>query len=248
MPLRDFGLWYADRGWAISPLQPLGKLPPANCARCRPPSRDRPNPAYEPHETSDCACITEGAWCHGLRAATTNTDIIAGWISRSPNANIAVNTGMSKLLVLDFDCHSDQPAPAQPLPGVDVDPADAAAVTDGGAAFGLLCRLRGRPWPATLLSKTPTGSGHHDWFAVDDGFRYTPSAGALGWQVDVKSSSSYAVAPGSVTKSGAYEVVVRMDPQPLPEWIAAELERTGHDGTGCSGDLFEQGRSGRRQG
>jgi Bifunctional DNA primase/polymerase, N-terminal len=226
-PLRDFGHWYAARGWHISPLVPLGKIPPANCPRCRPPSRDRPNPRYERHDPSECDCIADGRWCHGLRAATTDRAVIDGWIERRPDANIAVHVGLSKLLVLDFDNHLDEPAPAKPLSGIDIDP-DEPPITDGLGTFGLLCRHLGQPWPITLTSKTPTGSGHHNWFAVTDGFKYAPDAGKLGWQIDVRAGASSVIAPGSVLASGRYEVVLRQDPIELPAWIGVELERTGH--------------------
>lgn len=227
-PFRDHAQWYAAHGWRVSPLKPLSKVPFANCDRCRRPTTERPNPAFEPHQAAECPCIKAGGWCHGFLASTVNPDIIAGWIERCPAANIAVAMGPSGLLVLDFDDHKGRAVPDEPLPGLQVAPEDAAALKTGADAFGLLCRLRGREWPRTLTWRTPTGHGHQQAFTVTDKQQFTPSAGALAWQTDVKAGSSYAIAPGSRTRDGKYEAVIGMDPQPLDDWIADELVRTGH--------------------
>jgi hypothetical protein len=52
---------------------------------------------------------------------------------------------------------------------------------------------------------------------------------ALAWQVDVRADGGYIVAPGTRTARGVYrpEGAART-PAPLPDWLKAELVRTGH--------------------
>lgn len=227
-PFRQYAPWYAGRlGWYVHALKPAGKEPVSGCEKCRRGDPDRPNPNYVEHAWRQCPCLQRrGSTCHGLWSATNDPQVIADLARRYPNANIGVNLGKSCKLIIDLDDHNHGDVPAQPLPGIDVHPDRVAAVKDGGDAFALLCGVRNQPWPDTLTLETP--SGHHLVFDVPDGFRYKPSASALGWQIDVKAGPAYGVMAGSVTDKGEYKVMVRTAPATLPVWLAEELERTGH--------------------
>jgi len=227
-PFATFGPWYVQRlGWHILPLRPLSKLPFGGCDRCRRPTETRPNPNYMRHEWHECPCLqTPGALCHGLWAASNDPDVIDQWAEQHPDANIAIHVGRSNKLVIDLDNHGGE-APSQPLPGIDAPQELADQVKNGIDSFSLLRTVRDQPWPVTLTEDTPTG-GAQMMFDVGDGFRFKPSSGALGWQIDVKAGPSYAILPGSVTEKGKYQVVVHHDPAPVPQWLAWDLTRTGH--------------------
>ncbi|WP_197367947.1 bifunctional DNA primase/polymerase, partial [Streptomyces clavuligerus] len=107
----------------------------------------------------------------------------------------------------------------------------------GFHSLAVLAALRGRPDPSqdesTLRVRTPSG-GLHLWYTARPGQEWRCSTGsgvnrALAWQVDVRAHGGYIIAPGTRTASGRYTACgpVRR-PAPLPDWLAAELERTGH--------------------
>lgn len=231
----DVALWLASQGYAVHPLAPGGKKPVRGCDRCSRGDSDRPNPAYVEHDKHACPCHTEGRPCHGVLAATTDADRIAGWWVQTPAAGVGVAAGPSGLVILDVDCHgNDVPTdPEQLLPGVEL-PADIApgSVCDGRDVLALLVEARRATLPGcapeTLTVRTPSG-GLHYWFRAPAGTRWRPQAGALGWQLDVRAGSSYAVAPGTVTRDGAYTVLgdCRTVAE-LPLWLARDLDRTGH--------------------
>lgn len=229
-PFATCGPWYAQRlGWHIFPLRPMTKIPYGGCDRCRRPTEKRPNPNHVEHDWRDCPCLaTPGALCHGLCAATNDPAVIDQWAEQHPDANLAVHVGRSNMLVVDLDDHKDvgEP-PEQPLPGIDAPQELANQVKTGMDTFGLLCAVRAQDWPGTLTQETTSG-GAQMFFGVKDGSRFKPSAGKLGWQIDVKAGDSYAVLPGSVTEKGEYKLVQRRDPAPVPAWLADDLTRTGH--------------------
>ncbi|MER6527651.1 bifunctional DNA primase/polymerase [Streptomyces sp. NPDC001508] len=233
-PLR-VALWLAAQGFAVHPLTPGLKVPVRGCDRCSPGTAERPNPAYVEHDGHACPCHAAGLPCHGVLAATTDPDHISGWWATTPAAGVGVAAGPSGLMILDVDCHGgDVPTdPEQLLPGVEL-PADIApgSVRDGQDVLALLVEARratlpGCP-PETLTVRTPSG-GVHYWFRAPDGTQWRPMASALGWQLDMRAGSSYAVAPGTVTRSGAYTALgdCRTVAE-LPVWLARDLDRTGH--------------------
>ncbi|WP_240351527.1 bifunctional DNA primase/polymerase [Streptomyces olivoreticuli] len=123
--------------------------------------------------------------------------------------------------------------PERLLPGVEL-PNDTApgSIVDGRDVLALLVEVRCATLPGcapeTLIVRTPSG-GFHYWFRAPAGTAWRPQAGALGWQLDVRAGSSYAVAPGTVTRDGAYTALgdCRAVTE-LPVWLARDLERTGH--------------------
>ncbi|MFI1175671.1 MULTISPECIES: bifunctional DNA primase/polymerase [Streptomyces] len=233
-PLR-VALWLAAQGYAVHPLAPGLKVPVRGCARCSPGTADHPNPSYVEHDGHACPCHADGHACHGVLAAATDADRITEWWTRTPAAGVGVAAGPSGLVILDVDTHGGE-VPSDPerlLPGVEL-PDDLApgSVLDGRDVLALLVEARRAPLPGcvpeTLTVRTPSG-GVHYWFRAPAGTQWRPQAGALGWQLDVRAGSSYAVAPGTVTRAGAYTALgdCRTVAE-LPVWLARDLDRTGH--------------------
>ncbi|WP_327713855.1 bifunctional DNA primase/polymerase (plasmid) [Streptomyces sp. NBC_00464] len=225
----ESALWCAEQGWPVHPLAPGRKTPAANCGRCR----------DQPHSVQDCPCIPTGRWCHGFHSATTDPRRIRAWWAEQPRFGVGVACGPAGLVVIDVDAHpAPLPDPARLLPGIHIP----ASVSLGGLQHGfhslaLLAALRGQQDPSqddtTLRVRTPSG-GLHLWYTARPGHQWRCSTGssakrALAWQVDVRAHGGYIIAPGTTTAQGTYTVhgsVLR--PAPLPGWLTAELERTGH--------------------
>ncbi|MER7758206.1 bifunctional DNA primase/polymerase [Streptomyces sp. NPDC097619] len=226
---RTVARWCAERGWPVHPLAAGQKTPPKNCMLCQGHS----------HQPAECACIPAGRWCHGFHAATTDPARIDMWWGGQPNLGVGVATGAAGLVVIDIDAHGGEvPARNRILPGIEIgDYVDLTGLASGYHTLGVLAALRGAQDPAwdedTLRVRTPSG-GLHLWYRAGEGRQWQCSSGssrtrALAWQVDVRAVGGYVVAPGTVTKAGAYEVLgTCRTPAELPEWLAGELVRTGH--------------------
>jgi Bifunctional DNA primase/polymerase, N-terminal len=244
---RQLALEHAARGWHVLPLAPDSKRPLGNCPACR---EDQGRPA---HRIEDCPCIPAGAWCHGVRAATTNPATITSWWQRQPDAIPGIAAGPSNLALIDIDNHND-PLPDNLatglLPGIDLTTEnvpealwrDESAYRDGRDSLRLLTRLRGgeHPWPISpghqpVTVDTPSG-GRHLWYqAPADNLRQalyqapknhqTPHG--IAWQVDIKAGWSYGIAPGAQSRKGAYRITGgQLDtPGHMPEWLAREVIR-----------------------
>lgn len=222
--------WCGNAGWPVHPLAPGQKTPAANCDKCR---RDR-------HSPSGCHCLRVGGWCHGFHAATTAIDQIDAWWKQQPRFGVGVSCGPANLVVIDVDAHAAAvPDRARLLPGIPIAPSvNLDGLTSGFDTLALLAALRRQPSPAadeqTLRVRTPSG-GLHVWYVNPHSEnRYRSSTGsssktALAWQVDVRAHGGYIVAPGTRTTAGSYTRVGEAGhPAPLPEWLAADLARTGH--------------------
>ncbi|MFE6975866.1 bifunctional DNA primase/polymerase [Streptomyces sp. NPDC057682] len=222
--------WCAGNGWPVHPLAAGRKTPAGNCPACR----------QEPHRPQDCPCLPAGRWCHGFHAATTDQERLAAWWGVNPALGVGVSCGPAGLVVLDVDAHSAEvPHRDRLLPGIPIhDSVDLAGLASGFDTLALLAALRGRPSPAddasTLRVRTPSG-GLHVWYRTDPGGPcYRSSVGsspkvALAWQVDVRAAGGYIVTPATRTPAGTYTPVgPARFPAPLPDWLAAELWRTGH--------------------
>ncbi|WP_425580119.1 bifunctional DNA primase/polymerase [Streptomyces polychromogenes] len=226
----ETALRLAAEGMPVHPLAPGTKTPPANCARCR----------EHHHAPAACACPGEGRWCHGFHAATTDTGVIRDWWRREPRFGVGVSCGPAGLVVIDVDTH---PAPLPDrqrlLPGIPIDErVDLSGLGSGYDTLALLAALRRRPDPAqdagTLRVRTPSG-GLHIWYRAPLGGPAVRSSSgngtrtALAWQVDVRATGGYIVAPGTRTADGGYDPLPgSRTPAPLPLWLNAELARTGH--------------------
>ncbi|MFI8817757.1 MULTISPECIES: bifunctional DNA primase/polymerase [unclassified Streptomyces] len=222
--------WCAGNGWPVHPLAAGRKTPAANCPSCK----DRH------HDPATCPCLPAGRPCHGFHAGTTAPDRIDRWWGDSPRAGVGVACGPAGLVVIDVDAHSAAvPDRGRLLPGIAIhESVNLDGLASGFDTLALLAALRRQPSPAedesTLRVRTPSG-GLHVWYRNPaPAPRYRSSAGsspkvALAWQVDVRAHGGYIIAPATRTSQGTYEAVgtTRM-PAPLPEWLAAELTRTGH--------------------
>lgn len=222
--------WMAAQGWYVHPLAPGTKIPPGNCPRCSP-----KNGQYIPHSTDECRCIEAGGYCHGVRAATTDTDRIDRWWTAEPRFGVGVACGPSGLVILDVDDHANTEAPANGdyLPGVELaEDVTASSFRSGWDTIAALCEVRNAPLPwvdPPTLTVLTAGGGLQAWFRVEGADRWHPGAGQLGWQLDLRAGRSYGIAPGTVTAAGEYRAQgdCRTVAQ-LPAWLDADLRRTGH--------------------
>lgn len=232
--LLPLALDLAVHGWPIFPLAPTSKQPLANCHGCR-----APGPA---HSIEDCPCLPAGRWCHGVRAATTDTQRLTSWWAQAPNAVPGVAAGPCRLVLIDIDTHGDQP-PADLatglLPGIDLttEPVPPERwrdreFRDGRDTLTLLAHLRGgqHPWPGDpehqpVVAATPSG-GRHLWYQKPAG-ELRQAIGELAWQVDIKAGWSYGIAPGATTTSGTYQILSGdiAAPGRMPHWLAREVTR-----------------------
>ncbi|MGW4506896.1 bifunctional DNA primase/polymerase [Streptomyces sp. NPDC004436] len=221
--------WCASNGWPVHPLAPGRKTPTGNCRDCAQPG----------HTHIDCPCLQAGRWCHGFHAATLDYSRIEQWWTSNPSMGVAVACGPADLVVIDIDAHSHElPSRDRLLPGIPVgDEVDLRGLRTGFHSMAVLAALRGERSPAddetTLRVRTPSG-GLHVWYRATDGRQWQCSAGsgknrALAWQVDVRAHGGYIVAPGTTTQDGMYKPLGKVrQPAPLPQWLAQELQRTGH--------------------
>ncbi|WP_051468440.1 bifunctional DNA primase/polymerase [Actinomadura oligospora] len=232
-PPVQLALDLAAHGWHVFPLSPSNKRPLANCLDCQ----DNPHCADDDYDA--CACLPDGQWCHGVRAATTDPDRITTWWRRTPHAVPAIAAGPSGLVLIDLDTHSGQP-PADPatqlLPGIpladDQVPGGLGSIRNGIDAMHLLARVRGgpRPWPSgpkhqPVSVHTPSG-GRHLWYRAPDNDLHQ-ALSALGWQIDIKAGWSYGIAPGATTASGTYTIHggAPHTPGRMPDWLLEEVRR-----------------------
>jgi len=234
-------LTLAKLGWYVFPLSPGTKGPLANCKRCNPKAR----PA---HLIEDCPCIADGAWCHGVRAATTNPHRITAWWRRAPHTVAGIAAGPSGLVLIDIDTHGE-PLPDDHatalLPGIDLRTElcgeaawrNRAAFRTGRDSLMLLAHLRGQrnPWPADvahqpLVVTTPSG-GTHLWYRAPEGVALHQALAstrrALAWKVDVKAGWSYGIAPGATATAGTYTITAGAPATVgrMPDWLTREVVR-----------------------
>ncbi len=139
---------------------------------------------------------------HGFKDASDNRRKIDQWWERWPDANPAIDTGRSGLVVIDSD------------------------TVDG---FANLCRELGHAVPDTFTVRT--SNGFHYYFRAPDDQRIGNS-GALksrGFPVDVRGAGGYVVGPGAVHASGqVYTTTNTNRPQPLPNWLVELLRPQEH--------------------
>jgi hypothetical protein len=222
--------WFAGNGWPVHPLAPRQKTPAANCDACK----------EHRHAPATCPCIPAGRWCHGFHAATTSAERIDAWWSAQPHFGVGISCGPADLVVIDVDAHAAEiPDRSRLLPGIPIGPqVPLTGLATGFDTLALLAALRRQPSPAdddqTLRVSTPSAGLHIWYYNPHPEIRYRSSTGsspkvALAWQVDVRSDHGYIVAPATRTRAGVYTPVGEARrPAPLPDWLAAELARTGH--------------------
>ncbi len=152
---------------------------------------------------------------HGLKAATTDLRLISEWWSRSPESNIGFATG--DLIVLDVD-----------------GPEGEDALTELETVYGKL--------PPTREAKT--GKGRHLYFRAN-GASIRNSASKVGRHLDIRGQGGYVLLPPSIHPNGsAYAWVIKIEPAPLPAWLATLLaERPQSDTANMDGKIGEGRRN-----
>jgi len=112
----------------------------------------------------------------GVLEASTNPETIEDWWTRWPNANVALDAGSARMLVLDLD------------PGHSIDQLE--------ENIGQLPGTR-------LIQNTPRG-GKHLFYELGEGEIVPPSSSKLSPHVDVRSFHSYVLLAPSKTRDGVY--------------------------------------------
>ncbi len=222
--------WCVSQGWPVHPLAPGRKTPTANC----------PGGRGRSHGPKRCPCLPAGRPCHGFHAATTDRQRIDAWWGSSPSSGVGTACGPADLIVIDIDAHAAEvPDRSRLLPGITIPGAvNLTGLASDFDTLALLAAFRKQPDPAhdesTLRVRTPSGCLHVWYRAPHPDIRLRCPAGsspkaAPARQVDVRAEGGYIVAPTTRTAQGTYrpEGAPRM-PAPLPQWLYAELIRTGH--------------------
>lgn len=131
---------------------------------------------------------------HGLKDATDDPGMVAGWWEQWPEANIAILTGGdSGLVVLDVDGD------------------------EGARSLDRLERTHG-PLPYTTTARTP-GGGSHIYFAHPM-HTVRNSTSLVGPKLDIRGDGGYVIAPPSIGPSDRrYEYVKRAPLASVPGWL-----------------------------
>ncbi|SFJ76535.1 Bifunctional DNA primase/polymerase, N-terminal [Amycolatopsis sacchari] len=133
------------------------------------------------------------------RATTDPARIRRAWAADAWNIGLA--TGPARLVVVDLDTAK----------GGETGP-------DGATALAALAAERGGPLPDTYTVATPSG-GQHRYYRCPPGVRLRNTQSVIAPRVDTRAGGGYVVAPGSITKHGAYELLDDTDPVELPAWL-----------------------------
>lgn len=149
---------------------------------------------------------------HGVRDATTNPTVIAGWWERWPETNVGIATGaVSGLFALDVDGE----------PGAD-------SLADLEREQGAL--------PRTRSVTTPSG-GQHFYFRHPGG-TISNSSGRLGAGLDIRGDGGYVVAPPST----GYELDEALPVAAAPAWLLDLIRDSGRRTTAPVGETIPAGR------
>lgn len=118
---------------------------------------------------------------HGFKDATINEAQIISWWTDTPTANIGIATGISNLVVIDYDPRNDPK----------------------GESLRKLEQLVGPALWETAIVATPSG-GRHFYFRCPEGKAFKSGNNVLGPGLDIKSDGGYVVAPPSKLSNGTY--------------------------------------------
>lgn len=174
----DAALGYAARGWPVFPCSPRDKTP------LLPADRDEQGKPIK--------------GTGGLKKATTDAELIAGWWRKWPKALPAIATG-----------HATNDAGGLRLFVVDFDPRVEESVEDGTGEIitteWTLDQLKleteqqiGASLPPSLASVTPSGGVHLYLLMPDDEGAPINNRGNLPTHVDVRGLGGYVIAPPGV--------------------------------------------------
>ena len=134
----------------------------------------------------------------GCDDATTDASQIRAWWKKTPDANIGIATGLSRLLVLDEDPRH-------------------------GGRESLKALIEELELPATRVARTP-GKGRHLYFRLPEGQALGCGQGVRPG-IDVRADGGYVVAPGSVNGAGKWrwedpKVPIVVAPKALLDFLA----------------------------
>jgi hypothetical protein len=136
----------------------------------------------------------------GFKSATSDINQLRQWADLYPNAMAGLPTGhQTGFWVLDVDNKKDR---------------------DGFTSLAELERQHGK-LPETFRVRTGTG-GHHVYFKMPTGVRIPQRAGDIAPGLDVRGSTGYVIAPGSVLSDGREYVPLAGDFDnivPAPQWL-----------------------------
>lgn len=198
-------IYAVEYGWRVFPLHFTDDAGLCSCGKA-----DCGGPGKHPRTPRGCL------------DASTEPDVIRGWWTRWPDANVGIATGRG-LVVIDVD----------PRSGGD------------DAMVDLRGRLGALPDTVEVLTG---GGGRHVYLATETEVRN--SAGVLGPGVDVRGEGGYVVAPPSTHASGrtyAWEATSRPDevePAQVPQaWLDAMTARPKlRVIPGAKGEPFPEGQ------
>lgn len=137
----------------------------------------------------------------------SNMETVKRLWSCFPDANIAVSTGLSDVIVIDVD----------PRNG-------------GDSTLANLQREHDADFPPRTVTTITGGGGRHYYFAAK-GARFSGGNAKLGPGIDVKASGGLAVAPRSIHANGnvyAWEPgygIAEVEMAPIPDWLARALAK-----------------------
>lgn len=114
---------------------------------------------------------------HGASDASNDPVQINKWWDRWPNANIAINTGKSGLVILDVDPRND-----------------------GNESLEKLVDIYGEEFLSPVEVLTGGGGKHYYYAAKENNNQSLPSS--LGDGLDLISGNKYVIAPPSIHQSG----------------------------------------------
>lgn len=136
----------------------------------------------------------------GFYTATKNMDIINNWETKLKKCNWAIATGKaSNVIVIDIDVKG---------------------TARGFESFKKM--LEGKPeMPKTYTVKTPS-SGVHFYFKYRPDVKTKINLGMFGG-IDIKTDGGYVLIPNSRIGDNIYKVVEDTDIQPMPDWLAKEI-------------------------
>lgn len=195
----------ADYGFAVFPVDhPSHK-------RCR-------GVRTKMHDPDSCAERGKHPTCKWSEWSTADVEQLAKPHYFGAAANIGVDCGKSRLLVVD---------------------------EDELGAFTRFCAGRGVEVPVTFTVRT--GKGHHYYFRQPSGRECGNREGAFhDYPINIRGVGGYVVGPGSLHHTGVVYAAVGdcRDIAPAPDWLLAALDETPAASTGGSGSGSDWWRSG----
>lgn len=146
--------------------------------------------------------------------ATTDPDRITRAWTAGP-FNIGIASGPSGLVVVDLD---------RPKPGT-VPPPDyqQPGVRDGADVLAKLCEALDQPLPVDTYTVRTGSGGMHLYFIAPADTTLRNTAGRLGWLIDTRAAGGYVVATESIVAGRQYQVLIDVEPMPLPGWLTERL-------------------------